>query len=331
MNPAGAQKLNPAIVNDYFNKLDVVLSKLGLKSRPQNIYYMDEKGVRLTLHHKQHVLSKTGAKRVHIVSREHAENVTVVACTNAIGNVIPPVVLFKGVRCRKSFKAGLPPCSRVLMTTKGSMTGEVFVKWIEHFAQYKPPGPTLLIMDGTKCHLDISIVDEAEEHEITLFCLPNSTTHELQPLDKAVFCSFEHYWDQQLLHFREQYPEDPDRKLTKDTFSEVFTPVWGKCMNLSNISNGFRAMGIYPFDRTVIPEEAFAPSSVRHREEEQDVEDNAPLSERLAALSLGSRDSAKMKNKINSPFQELMPSSCKKIKKTISAPRKKAITTEHKS
>ncbi|XP_068086296.1 uncharacterized protein [Anabrus simplex] len=286
---------------------------------------MDEKGVHLTLHLQQHVLSKKGAKCVHIVSHEHAENVTVVACTIAIGNVIPPMVLFKGVRYRKSFKAGLPHCSRVLMTTKGSIKGEIIVKWIEHFAQYKPPGPTLLIMDGAKCHLDISIVDKAEEHEITLFCLPSNTTYELQPLDKAIFHSFEHYWDQQLLHFWEHNPEDPDRKLTKDIFSEVFTPLWGKCMNLSNISSGFRATGIYPFDRTAIPEEAFAPSSVTHREEEHDVEDNTPLSERLAALSPGSRDSAKMKDKINSPFQELMQSPCMKIKKTISAPRKQAI------
>ena len=69
MNPARAQKLNPVIVNDYFSKLESVLAKLDLKSCPQNIFNMDEKGVRLTLHHQQTVLAKKGAKRVHLISR----------------------------------------------------------------------------------------------------------------------------------------------------------------------------------------------------------------------------------------------------------------------
>lgn len=48
-----------------------------------------------------------------------------------------------------------------------------------------------LIFDGAKLHLDVSIVDAAEKHDISLFCLPSNTTHELQPMDKAVFKSYE--------------------------------------------------------------------------------------------------------------------------------------------
>ncbi|KAJ8885478.1 hypothetical protein PR048_011676 [Dryococelus australis] len=85
MNPARAVNLNPVIVKDYFTKLGAVIAQLDLKGRPKNIYNMGEKGIRLTVHHKQNVLALKGAKRAHLVSHEHAENVTAVACVSVMG------------------------------------------------------------------------------------------------------------------------------------------------------------------------------------------------------------------------------------------------------
>ena len=76
------------------------------------------------------------------------------------------------------------------MTEKGSMTHEAFVEWLEHFKKFKPQEEVLLIFDGVKSHLSINIVDEAEKHNVKLYCLPSNTTHELQPLDKAIFRFF---------------------------------------------------------------------------------------------------------------------------------------------
>ena len=145
------------------------------------------------------------------------------------------------------------------MTDKGSMTHEVFVKFLQHFAKFKPEGNALLILDGAKCHLSIGILEEADKHSVTLFCLPSCTSHELQPLDKSVFRSFEHFWDAEVQKF---FRTNPDRSLTKDLFGKIFTSVWLKCMTMSNIQNGFRACGIWPFDEDAIPEEAFAPSAL---------------------------------------------------------------------
>ncbi|XP_050305584.1 uncharacterized protein LOC126742823 [Anthonomus grandis grandis] len=223
---------------------------------------MDEKGCRLTLHHQQLVLAQKGAKRVHLVAREHAENVTVVACANALGHVIPPMILFKGQRGKPCYSDGLPAGSAVHMTAKGSMTTEIFIKWLEHFSQFMSSPPTILIFDGASSHLDESIAEKAETLGIELLCLPSNTTHELQPMDKSVFRSFESHWDQQLLEYWSQHP---DRRLSKERFSDVFTPVWGKCMTINNICNGFRSTGIYPFSRNAIPEHAFAPSLPTHR------------------------------------------------------------------
>lgn len=50
MNPGRTSKLNRAVVSDYFEKLQTVLTNLDVQNKPQFIYNMDEKGCRLALH-----------------------------------------------------------------------------------------------------------------------------------------------------------------------------------------------------------------------------------------------------------------------------------------
>lgn len=360
MNPARAQKLNPVIVKDYFTKLGNIMDKLQVRHSPHRIYNLDEKGCRLTLHHSQLVLAQKGARRVHLVAHEHAENATIVACVNAVGHTIPPMILFKGQRLKPTFKDNLPDGAVVHMAPKGSMTSEIFVKWLEHFATYKAPGKVLLILDGASCHLDIDIVLKAEEFDITIFCLPSNITHELQPLDKSVFRSFEHNWDQELLFYWDKYP---DRRMTKDRFGLVFTPTWNKCMSIDNITNGFRSTGIYPYNPNAIAETAFAPSLPTHQENpypdapisdissSSDEEDNLPLmrlklqksmeyesgsgtvpetSEASSSFpasilpSSSSKISPACSSKENT-FHSILPTPEGKLKKITSTPRRKAI------
>lgn len=173
MNPARAQKLNKFIVNDHFEKVRNLRESLMIENRPECLYNMDEKGCRISLHHQQTVLAEKGAKRVHQMSNEHAESVTVVGCVNAVGNAIPPIILFKGKRLKPEFTDNLRAAALVKMTEKGYMNHETFVEFIRHLAKYKTTGKCLLIFDGAASHLHFSIVDEAEKHDITLYCLPS--------------------------------------------------------------------------------------------------------------------------------------------------------------
>lgn len=261
MNPARAQKLNKAIVEQHFKAIREIYDDLNIDENPERLYNIDEKGCRLTVHRQPQVLAEKGSRRVHLIAQEHAENVTVAICVNAAGMAIPPMILFKGKRMRDEFKENLPPGTLVKMASKGSMTTELFVDFINHLAKYKSPGKCLLVFDGASSHLDYDIVDAAEKQDIVLYCLPSNTTHELQPLDKSINKSFEHFWDEQVLQFNYQ---NPQKKLTKARFNKILTKVWPKCMTQSNIENGFRATGLYPWDPSAIPEEAFAPSILTH-------------------------------------------------------------------
>ena len=64
-----------------------------------------------------------------------------------------------------------------------------FKEFIKHLVEHKPSGNTLLIMDGHRSHVDVEAVELAERNDISILLLPAHTSHEIQPLDKAVFKS----------------------------------------------------------------------------------------------------------------------------------------------
>lgn len=311
MNPARAQKLNKAVVSDHFTKITELMTTLNIKDKPQNIYNMDAKGCRLTMHHQQCVLSERGVRRVHMVAPEHAENVTIVACCNAMGNSVPPMILFRGKRLKPEFCDNLPHGTLVKMAPKGSMTTQLFNDFLRHFAQYKSNGSTLLVFDGATSHLDFTIAETAESLGITLFCLPSNTTHELQPLDKAVFRSFEANWDQELLRYWDTFPQ---RSLNKSRFNIIFSRVWPKCMTPENIVSGFRATGLFPLNPDAIPDAAFAPSLVTQRPLPHEINESLPSSDDenvpLATLIRRSKPIPQQSSPpktMNTSFQEMLP------------------------
>ncbi|KAJ8941509.1 hypothetical protein NQ314_010378 [Rhamnusium bicolor] len=333
MNPAMAQKLNKFIVNDYFTKLESILDEMDLKNKPERIFNMDEKGCWLTLHHQQIVLAKKGVKRLHLVASEHAQNVTVVGCVSAIGSAIPPMVIFKGKRLKPEFLDNLPAGTTVKMAPKGSMTTELFIDFVQHLAKFKLPGSILLIFDGAACHLDYEIVEAADQHAIKLLCLPSNTTHELQPLDKSVYRSFESHWDQEVLRYWDQHP---DRVITKPRFNIIFSKVWSKRMTQENIISGFKATGIFPFNPSTIPEAAFAPSipsSLHQARIDEDDDDDDDENIPLARVAENTRQSQEENNKqtntdgsreLNVSFHELLETP-NKLDDKPKAPRKKSI------
>ncbi|KAL3289623.1 hypothetical protein HHI36_023033, partial [Cryptolaemus montrouzieri] len=130
-----------------------------------------------------------------------------------------------------------------------------------------------LVFDGASSHLDFTIAEKADNLGITLFCLPSNTTHELQPLDKAVFRSFEAHWDNELLRY---WDANPQRSLNKARFNIILSRVWPKCMTPDNIINGFKATGLFPLNSEAIHESAFAPSLPSQRDMKRSILNNSP-------------------------------------------------------
>ena len=121
------------------------------------------------------------------------------------------------------------------------MTTALFIYWLDHFTRYKVAGEVLLIFDGASSPLDANIENAAVKYGITLYCISSNTTHELQPMDKAVFKPFETFWDDEILLF---FDTNKSSDVRKSNFGTIFSRVWTRAMTASNIMSGFRATGI---------------------------------------------------------------------------------------
>lgn len=233
-----APKLTPIIVNDFLGRLGKVVAEMNLESNPERIYNVDENHCHLTAGPHE--------------DDELAESAIILACGNASGQSIPPMVVFKGERVKNAYAGGLPKQSVVTMSSGGGyMTCDLFLQWLDHFALYKPNGNVVVIFAGWKYLLDIRVVDWAEKCGVTLFALPS----ELQPLCKAVFPRFKRCWSCRLSEYFERFPGE--EALSKERFGEVFAPVWEESMSAENLKSGFKAAGVYPCSRIIVPKQGF--------------------------------------------------------------------------
>lgn len=252
--------LNRVIVKQFFDLLTKTIGDGNIQ--PQNIFNMDETGLQLCAR-STNVIAEKGSKRIpQLTTGEKGETVTVMACCSATGSFMPPYILFKGIRRKNELKDGLPPGSEFLMTASGYANSEVFRSYIQFFCKHKPAGKTLLIMDGHRSHVDWEALSIAEAADIQILLLPAHTSHELQPLDKAVFKSLKSKFYAQC---KTWHTSNPGRGLNKTTFSQVFTPAWNKSATRENAISGFSATGIQPLNPLAIADSAFAPADVSER------------------------------------------------------------------
>ena len=84
-----------------------------------------------------------------------------------------------------------------------------------------------------------------------------------------------------------------DCTLTKQRFGKIFTEARDKAATPANIKAGFHATGIYPFNPSVIPDRAFAPSLVTPNEDAQ-VSNSVTVFETPAAAPLSQKKTHKV-------------------------------------
>lgn len=255
---ARAQGLNRGEVNKMFDLLLNVMTEHNLLDKPDKIFNIDETGVQLN-NSTGKVIATRGARVVHsITSAEKGETLSVIACCNAVGNFLPPVVIIKGVNKKPEFQDGLPPGSEVYMNKKSAyVNAELFHRWLrDHFVPRKPQGKVILLLDGHSSHTNaIEMLETAEQNDIILFCLPSHTTQALQPLDRSFFKPFKTFYTAETRNWMISHK---DRKISRLVAGRLIGNAWTKAATTSNAISGFRACGIYPFDPSAIPEHFFA-------------------------------------------------------------------------
>ena len=85
---------------------------------PNCIYNMDETGLPLD-HNPSKVIAMKGAKEVHCRNSGNKMQIIILACANAVGTVIPPMVVFQGKCLNPEWTKGEVPCTLYGMSDKG--------------------------------------------------------------------------------------------------------------------------------------------------------------------------------------------------------------------
>ena len=239
-----AKALNPYTVQHFFSFLKLLIEKHNLTA--ERIFNMDEKGFDGEAMRKRRICAPKYMKHVNQIASNFRDHWSVNAIASAAGLVCPPLFVFKGELTPISILNGAPLGSAVAMQENGYFTKELLAQVISHILKYTENilKPLLLIIDGSKTHLDVKALELASEKGIEILCLPANTTHRLQPLDVSVFGPLNAYWQQACSRFR----LDRGFGISKYDCTSVFSQPWQEATSVKNIQAGFRNTGIWPFN-----------------------------------------------------------------------------------
>ncbi|GFO44056.1 tigger transposable element-derived protein 6-like protein [Plakobranchus ocellatus] len=217
-----------------------------LKS-PQRLFNADETGFSFDPKSRK-VIAQKGAKHVYKVTANSKKQVTVLACTSAAGQYLPPTLIYPYKRVpTKNLLADFPG-ALIQASDNGWITAPIFLKWLEEcfIPAVKPlPKPVLLLVDGHPSHTSmVEITEICLENQVMLFCLLPHASHLIQPLDQALFGSLKPAWGEA----SRQHMFHTGEGVGLDSFAGVFRRAWEKSATKEMAEKSFKAAGIYPFN-----------------------------------------------------------------------------------
>ena len=189
-----ARMANQTVMNQHFDLLNQVFTKLGLKDKVMNC---DESRISLDPK-KEKVIASKGTKHVYSQQLGTRDHITIHCCISASGESLPPMIIYQKNFPSGAYTRGGPPNTLYAKSPNGYMDSELYLlRFKRIFLKYAPKErPLLLIQDGYKSHITIDLIDEARENDVEILCLPPHTAHILQPLDKVLYGPFKTRWKQ---------------------------------------------------------------------------------------------------------------------------------------
>ena len=195
---ARAMASDPEIINNYYDLLECTLCDNDLMDKPAQIFNLDETGMPLDPSPPL-IVARRGQKHPSAVGSGDKSQITVLSCCSASGYALPLFVIFDQQKFNPKHTIGEVPGTVYGLSKKQWIEGELFDLWFSHhFLAHAPPmRPLLLHMDGHSSHYQPSVIRNAVNEKVIMFCLPPHTSHLTQPLDKGCFGPLKMQWRQE--------------------------------------------------------------------------------------------------------------------------------------
>ncbi|CAM9940743.1 unnamed protein product, partial [Sphacelaria rigidula] len=155
------------------------------------------------------LIAECGQKVVSTMRSNSRENMTLVTTINAAGDVIFPLIIFKGQHVQAAWmdESKGPANARYAATESSFMQGSVFIEYLKNFhKQVDERGlldgnPHVLVVDSHASHVTFDVIKLTRTLNIVLFPLPSHTSHITQLSDVAAFGSFKQKMTEVLTRF----------------------------------------------------------------------------------------------------------------------------------
>lgn len=260
LEAARARSATRQAITNYFKELNKILVDNNLLKRPEAIYNVDEKG--LLTNHKPPKIVTGAVYKAQAVTSGKSQTVTVIGGVNAMGNQVPPFFIFPGKRMLPELLEGASAGATGVVSESGWSNTDIFTQYMkEHLVKYLPEhsatAPVLVLYDGHKSHISLTLIDWAKENHIILFVLPPHCSHLLQPLDISCFGPFEVSWNSTCHNYMR---ESGGRVISRYDVCRLACKVYSSTLTPANIQAAFKKSGIYPFNQDVVNDSDIAPS-----------------------------------------------------------------------
>ena len=271
-----AKSSSREVISKYYQELGTILTTNNLTNKPNRIYNIDETGIS-TEHTPPRIVCDKNTNPQAVTSPRSALT-TVIAAGNALGNSIPPYYVFPGARWNDELLSGASVGAAGRMSKKGWSSSDVFRKYLsEHFAPFANVGsgtdPTLILYDGHRSHISLTLTDWAKANNAILFVLPPHTSHLTQPLDVGIFGPFKAMYNKECQAYMKN---NPGITITKYQVAELTARPYMKALTPENLTSAFKKTGIHPFNSSVITDSQVAPAVIYPEEQEETPADPNP-------------------------------------------------------
>jgi hypothetical protein len=183
----------------YFELLRDKLDQYRVE--PRHIYNMDEKGFMIGLQSRsKRIFSRASLEsgiRGSLIQEGNREWITLIACICADGSYLDPSLIYQGQpgSIQNSWLQGFDPNiyrARIISSPSGWSNNDIGLQWLKQVFDPATKAKArssyrLLFMDGHQSHLTMDIIDYCDQNKVLLAIFPPHATHNLQPLDVALF------------------------------------------------------------------------------------------------------------------------------------------------